>query len=75
MARKLVGVLQHTGIPGPQGKPGPQGEPGPPGPPGGVNSFNSRQGDVMPNYGDYNLGMVGAEMLTNTELDDLWRNN
>lgn len=60
MARKLIGVLSVSG---------PQGEQGPP---GGVNSWNKRQGEVVPEFGDYNLGMVGGVPLTNTEIDDLW---
>ena len=70
--RKLVGVIQTSGM---QGPPGPRGPRGPAGPAGGVESFNSRQGEVVPEYGDYNLSMVGGELLTNTEIDDLWRLN
>ena len=73
--KKIVGDLYQTGIPGPRGKDGPPGPVGPPGPPGGVNSFNTRQGEVVPEYGDYNLSMVGAVMLTNTEIDDMWNSN
>lgn len=39
-----------------------------------VLSFNGRKGEVSPEIGDYNLHMVGAEMLTNTDIDDLWNN-
>lgn len=52
---------------------GPEGPQGPVGPAGGVNSFNTRQGDVVPEFGDYTLGMVGAEMLTNMDIDEMWR--
>lgn len=71
MARKLYGILHTVGMQGPRGPQGPQ---GPPGPGGGVESWNSRQGEVVPEYGDYTMQMVGAELLTNTELDEIWRN-
>lgn len=38
----------------------------------GVSSWNERKGDVIPESGDYTLEMVGAEILTNTEIDDIW---
>ncbi len=38
----------------------------------GVTSWNNRQGEVKPEYGDYSLSMVGGVILTNTEIDDLW---
>lgn len=41
----------------------------------GVSTWNTRQGEVLPEYGDYNLSMVGAELLTNTDIDELWRDN
>ncbi len=79
MPRKLVGILTSTnqvmnGVISTSGKQGPMGPPGPPGPPGpggGVNSWNTRQGEVMPQAGDYNLGMVGAELLTNSDINDI----
>lgn len=64
MARKLIGVLSVSGQ---QGPPGEKGEPG------GVSTWNKRQGEVVPEIGDYNLSMVGGTVLTNTEIDDLWR--
>lgn len=64
MARKLIGVLSVSGPPGEKGEPGE---------PGGVNTWNKRQGEVVPEIGDYNLSMVGGTVLTNTEIDDLWR--
>ena len=67
--KKVIGVISTAGMPGPMGPPGP---PGPPGPGGGVNSWNTRQGEVMPQAGDYNLGMVGAELLTNSDINDIW---
>lgn len=71
--KKLQGVITVSGkTQGPQGPPGP---PGPRGPSGGVNSWNTRQGDVLPAAGDYNLGMVGGEMLTNSDINDIWENS
>jgi hypothetical protein len=56
----LIGVLSTTGIQGP------------PGPPGGVNSFNTRQGEVLPAIGDYDYLMTGSmpatEILTNSDI-------
>lgn len=69
-----VGPMGPTGPQGLQGLQGPQGPQGPKGDPGGVSSWNTRQGDVLPTAGDYTLGMVGGELLTNSEIDDLWRN-
>lgn len=48
---------------GPQGEKGDTGERGPVGPAGGVDSFNGRAGDVMPQAGDYTADMVGAPSL------------
>lgn len=70
--KKLIGVISTSGQVGPQGPPGP---PGPPGPGGGVDSWNSRQGEVMPQAGDYTLGMVGGELLTNSDINDIWENS
>ena len=56
----LIGVISISGKQGPQRGPGPIGPQGPVGPAGGVNSFNKRQGNVMPMIGDYSSGMVGA---------------
>ena len=53
-----------------KGEPGP---PGPPGPPGGVNSWNTRQGEVLPRSGDYTPGMVGMEELSNSDIDNILR--
>lgn len=64
--RQLIGVISISRKQGPQG---------PVGPPSGVNTWNTRDGEVLPEYGDYNLSMVGAELLTNTDIDELWRDN
>lgn len=57
--KKLVGTLSISGKPYEEVL-------------GGVISWNSRKGEVMPEYGDYSLSMVGGTILTNTEIDDLW---
>ena len=61
--KKLIGRLSISG---------PQGERGPAGPAGGVVTWNNRQGEVLPEIGDYSLSMVGGTVITNTEIDDLW---
>lgn len=62
----LYGRIATSGQPGPRG---------PKGDPGGVTTWNTREGEVVPQHGDYNLNMVGAEFLTNTEIDSLWNSN
>ena len=79
--RKLIGVISVSGnqrlngvisVSGKQGPVGPIGPIGPVGPAGGVNSFNHRQGNVMPMAGDYSSGMVGAldenSVISNLEI-------
>ena len=79
--RKLIGVISVSGnqrlngvisVSGKQGPVGPIGPIGPVGPAGGVNSFNHRQGNVMPMIGDYSSGMVGAldknAVISNLEI-------
>ena len=70
--RKLIGVISISGKQGPQRGPGPIGPQGPVGPAGGVNSFNNRQGNVMPMACDYTSGMVGAldenAVISNLEI-------
>ena len=62
--RELIGVLSVSG------------QPGPVGPPGGVNSFNSRKGEVLPEFGDYDYLMTGSmpatEILTNSDIMNIW---
>lgn len=66
------GIISTSGKQGPQGPQGPEGPQGPVGPAGGVNSFNTRQGEVMPMTGDYSSGMVGAldenAVISNLEI-------
>ena len=59
MTRKLVGTLCIAGKPCEEVYTG-------------VNSWNNRQGEVLPEIGDYSLSMVGGTIITNTEIDDLW---
>ena len=70
--QRLNGVISVSGKQGPQRGPGPIGPQGPVGPAGGVNSFNNRQGNVMPMAGDYSSGMVGAldknAVISNLEI-------
>lgn len=59
----LIGIMCISGRQGPAG---------PVGPPGGVNSFNTRQGEVLPEFGDYDYLMTGSmpatETLTNSDI-------
>ena len=57
-------------IVGPAGPQGPKGDPGE----NGVMSWNNRTGAVMPAIGDYNLSMIGREILTNSDIDNIWEN-
>jgi len=70
--RKLIGRIDTSGMPGPQGPVGPQGPPGPPGPMTGVETWNERDGVVIPESGDYTPDMVGVVPLTNQQILDLW---
>jgi len=82
------GPQGEAGPQGPQGEPGEQGPVGPPGPQGekgdpgpqpprpsaaGVATFNGRDGDVMPQSGDYTAEMVGAATMeqVNAAVDGL----
>ena len=56
-----------TTIRGPVGPVGPKGDPGE----NGVMSWNNRTGEVMPAIGDYNLNMIGREILTNSDIDNI----